>query len=154
MGRIGFGYRVIWAVMRRAADLRVEGGLCVSDEAAETDDHSFEHMIAADTQLVAEDLHVRVPIAQMPGEADEINCRMAFDLGKRFDRAVHAHNRSIVEDKSIAFPQHGCVRQVKQKTGAPLRGQHQASTMPIVSAENHPIGGGRMPLACRLDFAR
>jgi len=154
MGRIAFAYRVLWAVMPRAADLRLEGGLCVSDESAEADDHSFEHMVAADTQLVAEDLHVRVPIAQMPGEADEIKCRMAFDLGKGFDRAFHAHDRSIVEDKSVAFPQHGCVRQVKQKTGAPLRGQHKAPAMPIVSAENHAIDGNRVPLACRLDFAR
>ena len=154
MGRIAFAYRVLWAVMPRAADLRLEGGLCVSDESAEADDHSFEHMVAADTQLVAEDLHVRVPIAQMPGEADEIKCRMAFDLGKGFDGAFHAHDRSIIEDKSVAFAQHGGVRQIKQKTGAPLRGQHKAPAMPIVSAENHAIDGNRVPLACRLDFAR
>jgi hypothetical protein len=26
--------------------------------------------------------------------------------------------------------------------------------MPIVGAENHVVDGGRVPLACRLDFAR
>jgi hypothetical protein len=152
MGRIAIGCRMLW--VSRPANLWLEGGLCMSDESAETDDHSFEHMIAADTQLVAEDLHARVSAAQMPGEADEINCRTAFDLGKRFDTAFHAHNRSIVEDESVALPQHGCVRQVQQKTGAPLRGQHKTAAMPIVGAENHVVDGGRVPLACRLDFAR
>jgi hypothetical protein len=141
-------------LMPRPADLWLEGGLYVGHEPAETGYHLFKHMIAADTQLVAENLHVRVPIAQVPGQAEEIKCVSAFDLGERFNTAAHAHDRSIVEDETVAIPQYSRVRQIKQKAGSTLRGQHATPTMPIVGTENHAIDGGCVPLAHRLDFAR
>ena len=154
MGGIARASRTRWTVMSPPAALRLEGGLGVRHEPAKTDHHIFEHMIAADAQLAAEDLHVGVSIAEMPSQADKIERCRAFDLGQGFDTAAHAHHRSIVEDKAVAVAQHGCVRQVKQKAGAALRGQHEAPAMPIIGAENHAIDGGCVPLACRLDFAR
>jgi hypothetical protein len=154
MGRIAFGCRTPYSVMPGTADLRLEGGLDVGHEPAETNHHGLKHMIAADTQPIVEDLHIRVPIAQMPGQADEIKRTTAFDLGEQFDTTADAHDRSIVEHKTVAVPQVGRVRQIQQKTRAALSGQHQASAMPIVGVENHAVDGGCVPLARRPDFAR
>jgi hypothetical protein len=117
-----------------SADVRFKGGLRVGHEPTETDHHIFKHMIAADTQLIIEDLHVRMPIPQMPGQAEEIKRIPALDLGEGFDTAAHAHNRSIIEDETVAVPQLGRVRQIEQKTGAALRSQHHAPAMPIAGA--------------------
>jgi hypothetical protein len=154
MGCIAVVCRTICTLMPRPAELRLEGGLYVGHEPAETDRHLFKHMIAADAQLVAENLQVRMAIAQVPGQAEEIKRVSALDLGERFKTAAHAHDRSIVEHETVAIPQHSRVRQIKQKAGAALRGQHETPTMPIVGAENHAIDSGRVPLTCRFNFAR
>jgi hypothetical protein len=154
MGRIAFGGRTPYTVMPGRADLRLEGGLNVGHEPAKTNHHILKHMIAADTQPIAEDLHIRVPIAQMPGQADEIKRMTAFDLGEPFDATADAHDRSIVEHETVAIPQVGRVRQIQQKARAALSGQHQAPAMPIVGAKNHAVNRGCVPLARRLDFAR
>jgi len=153
MGGIGFGCRTPYTVMPGPADLRLEGGLDVGHEPTETNHHVLKHMIAADAQPIAEDLHIRVPIAQMPGQANEIKRMTAFDLGEQFDTTADAHDRSIVEHKTVAVPQVGRVRQIQQKTRAALSGQHQAPAVPIIGAENHAVDGGCVPLARRLDFA-
>jgi hypothetical protein len=154
MGRIAFGCRTPHSVMPGPAALRLEGGLDVGHEPAETNHHVLKDMIAADTQPSAEDLHIRVPIAQVPGQADEIKRMTAFDLGEQFDTTADAHNRSIVEHKTVAVSQVGRVRQIQQKTRAALGDQHQAPSMPIVGAENHAVDSGCVPLARWFDFAR
>jgi hypothetical protein len=140
--------------MRRPADLRLEGGLNMGDEPAETDSHLFKYMIAADAHLIAENLQARVAIAQVPGQAEEIKRVCTFDLGEPFKTAAHAHDRPILEHETVAVAQHSRVCQIKQKADATLRGQHKTPTMPIVGAENHAIDGRCVPLACRLDFPR
>lgn len=141
-------------MMPQGGDLRLEGGLNPPHAPAETLRHGFKHVVGADAQLVVKDLHLGVPIAQMPGQSDDIDRAAAFDLGKRFEATAHAHNRTVVQYETIAVVQHGCVQQIEQKPRAALCRQHHAAAMSVVGVENDAIDRHPVPLARRFDFTR
>ena len=112
-------------------------------------------MIAADAQPLADDLHVDVAIADVPGEPRQLVGIGRRDLDQRLRPADDPHDGAVVEHQTVAIAQSGRLRQVEQKLGAALAGQDDTAAMPLMRVERDRIdGAGVVPMAGGLDFAR
>ncbi len=100
-------------------------------------------MIAADAEPVAGDLHVDVPIADVPGEPRQLVGIGRGDFNERLRPADNAHDGAIIQQKPIAVTQRRGLRQIEQKRRAALAGQNDAAAMPIMRIEHDRIDGSR-----------
>ena len=93
---VRLGVRALLRIKRR-----VEG----SQQSAEPPQHVLDHMIAANTQPVADDLHLDVPVADVPGEPRQRMAVRGDDFDQRLRAADDPHNAAIVEHKTVAVAQ-------------------------------------------------
>ena len=96
-------------------------------------------MIAADAQPVADDLHVDVTVADMPGEPRQLVSIGGGDLDKRFHAPGDAHDRAVLEDEAVAVAQRGRLRQVEQESRTAFAGQDDAAAMALLRIERDAI---------------
>ena len=137
------------------AGLRIERRFHGRDLRAEPAQHIFNHMVPANAQPIADNLHVDMAVADVPGEPRQLVTVRCGDFDQRFGPADDAHNAAIVEHEAVAVAQSGRLRQVKQKGRAPLAGQDNAAAVPVVRIELNVIDRtGAVPVARRLDAAR
>ena len=123
------------------AGFRLERRLDRGEFSAQSRDHVFEHVIAAHSQLAADDLDPGVAVAEMPGEADEFERRLGLDLDQRLGPACNGHDRAVLEHETVAvFQRHRAV-EIEQKFRAVLAGEHDAAAMPFVRIEHDAIDG-------------
>jgi len=137
------------------AVLRIERRLHWRKPRAEPAQHVLDHMIAPDAQPVAGDLHVDMPVADMPGEPRQLMAVGGGDFDQRLRPANDAHDSTVIEHEAVAIAQSRRLRQIEQKLRSALAGQNNAAPMPLVRIERHPIdGAGVVPVARGFDFAR
>lgn len=138
---------VVTMIMRMLVRMRVAIGAafrlehCIDHEklCAEIGQHCLQHMVATDAQLFADDLHIGVPVAKVPGEPCERGRTGRSDLDQRLRLAVDAHDRSVIEHEAIAILQADGLGQIKQEPRALNAGQHDAAAMTFVGVENDGI---------------
>jgi len=118
---------------------RIERCLDRLDRRTEARRHLFEHMIAADTYPVASDLHIGVPVAEMPCKPDELERRMRGDLDERLRLSGHQHAAAIVEHDAVAVAKDDCFVKVEKEFGAALALERDAAAMPVAGIEHHDI---------------
>ncbi len=126
-------------VLTVRALLRIERRFHRRKAGAEPAQHVLDHMIAANTQPVADDLHVDVPVADVPGKPRQFVAVGGGDFDQRLRPADDANNAAVVEHETIAVAQSGRLRQVEQKRRAPLAGQNDAAAMPLMCVERNLI---------------
>ena len=126
------------------AVLRIERRFHRRKPRAEPAQHVLDHMIAADAQPIADDLHVDVAVADVPGEPRQFVAVGGRDFDQRLRPADDPHNAAVVEHETIAVTQGGRLRQVEQKGRAPLAGQDDAAAMPLMRVEQDLIDGAAM----------
>ena len=119
--------------------LRIERRLDRRHLGAKTDQHRFKHMIAADAQPVADDLHVNVSVAEMPREARQIDRGSGCHLEQRLRLVLDAHDRAIVEHEPVAVPERHGVRQIEQEFRSFPAGEHDPTPMPLVRIEHDEV---------------
>ena len=85
--------------------LRIKRRVDRSEPSAEPPQHVLDHMIAANTQPVADDLHLDVPVADVPGEPRQRMAVRGDDFDQRLRAADDPHNAAIVEHKTVAVAQ-------------------------------------------------
>ena len=85
---------------------------------AEPAQHLLDHVIAADAQPLADDLHVDVAIADVPGEPRQVVGISRRNLDQRLRPADNPHDGAVVEHQPVAIAQSRCLRQVEKKLGA------------------------------------
>jgi hypothetical protein len=122
MLRVGALLRIEWRFHRRKAG-------------AKPTQHVLNHVVAANAQLIADDLHLDMPVADVPGEPRQFMAVGGSNFGQRLRPADDAHNAAVVEHESVTVAQRHRVRQVEQKGGAPFAGQDDAAAMPLVGVE-------------------
>jgi hypothetical protein len=146
---------VAMSVLIVGAVLRIEGRLDRCEPGAEATQHVLDDMVAADAQPVADDLHVDMPVANMPGEPRQLLGVGGGDFDERLRGADNTHDGAVIEDKAVAIAQGQGVRQVEQKPGTTLAAQDDAAAMPLMRIERHGIDGiGGVPMTGGFDFAR
>jgi hypothetical protein len=122
---------------------------------AEATQHVLDHMIAANAQPIADDLHIDMPVADMPGEPRQFAAVSSRDFDQLLRPADDAHDAAVVEHETVAIAQSRSLRQVEQKGRAPLTGQNDAAAMPLVRVEQNLIDRtGAVPVARCLDCTR
>src|SRR5260370_8022178 len=62
--------------------------------------HLFEHVVAADAQFVANDLHIGMPVADVPGEPRQLVRACGGDFEQRPRLSGHPHDPTIPEHKA------------------------------------------------------
>ena len=112
-------------------------------------------MIMTDAEPIADDLHVGMPVADVPGEPRQFVTVGGGNLDQRLRPADDAHDAAVVEDETITVTERRGLRQVEQERRAALAGQNDATTMALMRIERDPIdGAGAVPLARGLDCMR
>jgi len=130
---------MIMLVMRRAR-LRVERRVDRRDLGAEPRRHLLQHVIAPDAQPVADDLHVGVAVAEMPGKLHQRKRRPSAHLSQGFGLAGNQHDPAIVEHDAVAIAQRYGLVKVQQEFCSAFTLQHNAAAMPVARVEHDEVG--------------
>ena len=123
------------------AGFGVEGGFDDVDVAAEVFDHFLDDVVAADADLVADELHREVAVAEVPGDADELGVGMGVDFGERFGAGADADELAAVGLQGVAVAQAVGLGEIQQKVVA--GGGLQADAAAVAAVEiDEDFGGG------------
>jgi len=98
-------------VLAVGALLRIEWRVNRSEPRAEPAQHILDHMIAANAQPIADDLHVDMPVTDVPGKPRQFVAVGGGDFDQRLRPADDANNAAVVEHETIAVAQSGRLRQ-------------------------------------------
>src|SRR3569833_4205765 len=85
--------------MRVSAVLGIEHRLEKCEFRAKAAQHLLEHVIAPDAQVIAQDLHLCVAVADVPGEPREAGRARRRDLDQRLRLPRYAHNGSVLGEQ-------------------------------------------------------
>lgn len=125
---------------------------------AKPGNHVLDHVIAADPERFAQQLRWQMPVAEMPGDLDEMGrvARGDFDQILRFGQ--HFDNPAIFQLQPVAMMQKDGVSFIEQKGQAAFPAHDRASAMPVLPVEDDPVDGAVLrvvlgPIACRMDLA-
>ncbi len=149
---------MVMAVMMRMRGLRigpalgVEGGFNGAHLPAKALHHRLDHVVAADAQLLPDNLNRQMPVAEMPGEAQQMLRAFGTDLGERLARAHHLHDVPVFELQGVAGAQGHGLMQIEQEIQPAHTFHGEAATMAIIKIEHHGIGGVTMPISLGDDF--
>ena len=87
---------------------------------AEPAHHLLQHVIAADAEPVADDLHVGVAVAEVPGEPHQSRAASAPPISsQRLGLPGHQHDRAVVEHEAVAVAQRRRPRRGRAGTSVP-----------------------------------
>jgi hypothetical protein len=123
---IGAGFRVEWCLDR-------------IDVSAEALHHRCDHMIGTDADASAEQLHRQMPVAEMPGDADQFAFIMRIDLQQRFGFRADPDHATVIETQPVAMSQPRGLWEIEQYLVAAFSRQQDAPTMPVIEVDQHVI---------------
>jgi hypothetical protein len=116
----------------------LEGGLEMAELRTEAKEHRLDHVVRANTQGVFADLGQEMPVAEMPGDLDEIRgSDLDHGLGQRLD----PEQGTILETESLARLQAGCFGEIDQDVLAAPGANHVAPASSALEVEGHGVGG-------------
>jgi|GEM_PF-2341040 len=125
------------ALARIGAALWIEGCVDFAHTGTEPDKHGANDMITADADRGVGDFSLQMPVAELPGDGEQMAGVLRRDLVERLGLGEHADDPAIVEDKAVAMAQTAGHRQVKQE------GNRRAGGQPIRGHEHPPtVAGG------------
>jgi mannose-6-phosphate isomerase-like protein (cupin superfamily) len=125
--------------MRRAR-LRVERRVDRGDLGAKTRRHLLQHVITPDAEPVADDLHVGMTVAEMPGELHQRERRPDRNLSQGLGLTGNQNDPAIVEHDAVAVTQRHSLIEVQQKLSAAFALEHDAAAMPIARIQDDEVG--------------
>ena len=137
------------------AVLRIERRFERRQPRAEPLQHVLDYVVAPDPQPIADDLHIDVPVTDMPGEPRQLMRIRRRDLDERLRPADNPDDGAVVKDQAIAIVQ-GCgLRQIEQKARTALAAEDDAAAMALMGIERDGIDrAGGIPVAGGFDFMR
>lgn len=146
---------IVAVMMIVGAALGIERRVDGRKPRAEAAEHIFDHMVAADAEPVARDLHVDVTIADMPGKARQIVGVGRGDFDEWLRAADHTDDCAVVEHEAVAVAERGRLGEIEQKFGAVLAAQHHAAAMALMGIELNRVDGFCLiPMSGGFDVAR
>jgi hypothetical protein len=135
---------------RVRASLRIEWCFDLLDVPTEAFDHLPDHMVVTNPNSVAQQLHRQMPVAEMPCDAHHLAVIVRMDLQQLLRLCAHANNAAIIQHQSITITHPHSLRQIDKHVPARFRKQHNATPMPPIMIDQHPIGFIRgIPGSCR-----
>ena len=130
----------------------IERRLDLDDARAQSLHHGFDDMIAPDAQAFAGDLGGQMPIAEMPGDPDQMVRIDAADLHQRLRCRDHLDQPAIFQHQRIAAAQRHRVFEVEQEFKPSRAGHRHPPPVPIVEIEHDRIGRRLGPVVLSENF--
>ncbi len=112
---------VIFVMVVRRANIGIIGvspGLGIKwrvnrfDMPAKTLYHFRNHMICSNTNTIAKQLHGKVPVAKVPGNANELVILVGMNFQQRLRKRADMHNAAIIQCQAIVLAQDQCVGKI------------------------------------------
>ncbi len=136
------------------ATLGIERRLDLDHARAQSPDHGFDDVVPADAQALCHDLRRQMPVAEMPGDADQMLRIARPDLEQRLGRRHHFNQSSILQHQRIAATQRHRIFQVEQEFEAARCGHRHPPPVAVVEVEHDRVGRRVLPAMLRGDFCR
>ena len=127
------------------ATFGIERRLDLDDKRAQTLHHRLDDVITADAQALGHDLRRQMPVAEMPGDPDQMMRIDAADFEQRLRRRHHLDQAAILEHQGVAAAQRDGVFEVEQERQSARAGHRHPPAVPIVEIEHDGISGGFRP---------
>lgn len=127
--------------------LGVEGRFDQAHFTAQTLNHRLDHMIMADAQALARDLHRKMPVTKMPRETKQVLEARRSDLGELFSSTNHFHHSAVFELQRIACAERHRLRQIEQEIQSPHPFHRETAAVAIVEIQHDSISRVALPVA-------
>jgi hypothetical protein len=124
----------------------IERRLDLDDARAQSLHHGFDDMVAPNPQALAGDLGRQMPVAEMPGDPDQMVRIDAADLHQRLRRRDDLDQPAIFEHQRIATAQRHRVFEVEQEFKPSGARHRHPPPVPIVEIEYDRIGRRQAPV--------
>ena len=129
----------------------IEWRLDLDHAAAEAAHHLLDHMIAADAQPLCHHLHRQVAVAEVPGDAHEMQVVAAADFQQRLRGCHHLDQPPVVQHQRVAAAQRDHLGQVEQELQPARTGHRHAPAMAVVELEHDGVSRLAVPARSGLD---
>ena len=120
---------------------RVERRLDLGNMRAKPFQHVGDDMIATDQDTVGEDLRRQMPVAELPGQLNEMLRVPPTNLQQRLGRGDNFDDPSIVQHQPVAMAQQAGFRKVEQERNSIVRRHRHAAAMPRGLVQRDRAGG-------------
>lgn len=127
------------------AAFRIEGSGQGCQRAAKLPDHVLDHVIPADPECVAHQLGRQMPVAQVPGDPDQMGSVPRPDLHQVFRLGKHFNDAAIFQFQAVTMVQMHGGRLVQQKGQATFACQNRPAAMAVFPVKSDPVGSRRLP---------
>ena len=143
---------MIMSRLRIRPALGIERRLDLDDARAEPLHHRLDDVIPADAQALRHDLRRQMAVAEMPGDANQMQRIGAPDLDQGLGGRDHLDQPAVLQHQRVAAAQRDRVFQIEQEF-QPARPRHRhPPPVPVVEIEHDGIGGGVRPAVLAEDF--
>jgi len=159
---IMFGMIVTRVVMRFVrmtlsgirATFRIERCFDLNHPRAEPLHHVFDDVIAPDPQSFARDLRRQMPVAEMPGDANQMLRVVAADFQKRLCCCHNFDQPAVLQHQRVAAAQRHRIFKVQQELKPACTRHRHSPPVAIVKVEHDRIGCRLRPVIPWLDLRR
>ena len=122
------------------ASLGIERRFNRLDMPAQTFDHVLDHMVGANADPVAKQLHRQMTITQMPCDPHKFAIVMSVDFQQRFRPRAHPDHATTLQRQSISVAQPHRLGEVDQHFPPRFRCQNDTAAMAAIEIDQHLIG--------------
>ena len=143
--------RMLMAAAFIGTAFRVEWRLDLDHARAQSLDHGVDDVIPADAQAFCHDLRRQMPVAEMPGDTDQMLRIARLDLEQRLGSRHHFDEPPIFQDQRVAAAQCHGVFEVEQEFEAAGAGHRHSSPVAIVEVEHDGVGRRVLPAMLHCD---
>src|SRR6185369_7719627 len=140
--------------LRISAALGIERRLDLDDARTQSLHHRLDDVIPSDTQAFWHDLRRQMAVAEMPGNANEMQRIGAPDLDQGLGCRHYLDQPTVLQHQCVAAAQRDRVFQVEQELQPARPRQRHPPPMPIVEIEHDGIGRRLRPAMLSQDFCR
>lgn len=127
--------------LRIGAALGIERRLDLDDARAEPLHHRLDDVVAADAQALRHDLGRQMAVAEMPGDADQVQRIGTADFDQRLGGSYHLDQPSVFQHQRVTSAQGDGVFEVQQEFKPARAGHRHPPPVPVVEIEHDGIGG-------------
>lgn len=113
------------------ADFRIERGFEPGDLTPEPSHHLGDDVVRANAQALAGDLQRQMPIAEMPGNPQQIDTIGGLDFEDRLGCGADTEKAAAVELETVALGKVMCPRQIEQKGLARIGDKADTAAVPV-----------------------
>jgi hypothetical protein len=130
---------MVMAVPGISSGFGIERRIYVLHRSTEASHHVLNDMIAANEDVVLGQHDRKMPIAEMPGDADKTARRRRADFRQGLRRGLDANPAAVLQQERIAVAQALRARQVEQKFEPAHSGHGYAAAVALIEVERHLV---------------